>query len=83
MKFRALWAIPALALMLGGDLLPAQEIQFQPAIMTADTQVQYVDMGYRRRRRHHRHHHHMPRRTSLVTPGQPASGFAVQSQVLT
>jgi|SRR5579884_4227139 len=76
MKIRALWAIPALLTMLGVEVAPAQELRFEPAIMTADTHVQYVDMAYRRR--HHRHHrHHRGRRTAAIVGGSAAGGALI------
>jgi hypothetical protein len=78
MKIRALWAIPALFTFLGGDLLPAQEIQFVPAIMTPDTHVDYVDMAYRRRRRHHRRYRrHRGRKTAAIVGGSAAGGAVI------
>ncbi|HZU25808.1 MAG TPA: hypothetical protein VFA04_09805 [Bryobacteraceae bacterium] len=78
MKIRALWAIPALFTMLGGDLLPAQDIQFVPAVITPETHVQYVDVAYRRRR-HHRHYRrrHRGRKTAAIVGGSAAGGAVI------
>ena len=58
-----------------GETAPAQEIRFEPAIVTADTHVEYDTVARRhRRRRHHRYRRH---HTAALVGNSGAGGALV------
>ena len=78
MTIRGLLAVPALFAMLGGTEAAAQEIHFQPAIMTSETHVEYVNMAYyRRHRRHYYRSRHRGRKTAAIVGGSAAGGALI------
>lgn len=79
MRIRGLLAVPVLFAMMGATDAAAQEIRFEPAIMTSDTHFEYADMAYRRRRhrRHHYRHRHRGRKTAAIVGGSAAGGALI------